>query len=183
MRRLRLPILLAAWLALAGCGPGTGGTGDGEAAVGLAAFNAAAVDLCSAPFARQLACPNPAFVAPAGPPVTGGTSLVHYADLSSGGRVRVEFEAHSIALAAPCQGLAFSGDWGRDPAGSARFYGSIGGATSAQRVAAAATVDAVAGGAGDELLLQLHEANGQRVLGPVKLQRVAAPEGTPPTCP
>ena len=63
--KLRRGCLASAWmlgtLLFAGCGPGVGGTGTGDAA--FAAFDASSAPVCGGTVAAELACPS----APAGP--------------------------------------------------------------------------------------------------------------------
>lgn len=175
--------LLAAALAtssiLAGCGPGTGGTGTGQS-FSLSSFGASAANLCSAGFAPALACgPNSTISITPGD-VGPGTTMVQFADLASGGNVAVTFQANSVQLQARCQRINFAGDWGITAPTDARFFGNYVIETIGTQVPASVSVQALAGGA---LQLVLREADGRVVLGPVLVQKVAAPVAQPAPCP
>ncbi len=173
--------LLTAALAAAigGCGPGTGGTGTGQAS-SLASFNATAASLCSSAFASVLACAGSGNVNNMPGDVGPGTMMVRFADVSSGGNVAVTFQANSVELLSRCQRIVFAGDWGITAPTDARFFGNYVIETVGTQVPASVSVQTVAGG---DLQLVLREADGRVVLGPVRVQQVPAPVAQPAPCP
>lgn len=159
-------LLGLAWT-LAACGPGVGGTGNGE---GLANFSATAEPLCSAEFADRLECPPSS-----SGPVHAGTAVVHLADGATPVRVAAVIEGDSLHLDAPCARLGFSGRWGRSVAFGTRFYGSA----VVDGVERPATLALLAGDAGFALVV--FDTDGSALFGPQTLQRVDAP-ATPGAC-
>jgi hypothetical protein len=88
-----------------------------------------------------------------------------------------------VELQSRCRPTRFEGEWGVLPSGDMRYFGAY--STTAERspvLPAQMQVQAVAGSA-DRLQLLLQEANGQTLLGPLQLQRVAAAPGDVPVCP
>jgi hypothetical protein len=157
-----------ALVVLQACGPGVGGSGTGQ---GLDAFGASAAPLCGSEIASALACPAgtaaPGASASAG---ASGTDTVYFADTltdsqadTGGSRVTVTVQGDSIALDAPCAGLRFRGQWGLLAGQAARFYGLNGDGASAQPAQLRASLD------GGGLLLTLLDANGNLLLGPVRV--------------
>lgn len=159
-------LLGLAW-ALAACGPGVGGTGNGE---GLAHFSASPEPLCSAEFADRLQCPPTS-----SGPVRPGTDPVYLADGATPVRVAALIEHDSLHLDAPCARLAFSGRWGRTAAFGTRFYGSA----VVDGVERPASLALLAGDAGFALVV--FDTDGSALFGPQTLQRVGAP-ATPGAC-
>ncbi len=166
-----------ALVVLQACGPGVGGSGTGQ---GLDAFGASAAPLCGSEIASALACPAGTAAPGASAPAGGnGTGTVYFADTppdtSGGSRVSVTVQGDSIELDAPCAGLRFRGQWGLLAGQAARFYGLNGDGASAQPAQLRASLDS--GG----LLLTLLDANGNPLLGPVRVT-VRPTAGTPGAC-
>ena len=182
-RHTLLALALLTWLA--GCGPGTGGTGTGDSPAELAAFGAAPTELCQAAFATQLLCTGSAVVPGQTPPTAPatGTGLVVFADLALGGNVTLEFNAQGARLQARCSGLLFTGEWGLAASGDTRFFGGYSLGESTRRLLAALAVQTPADGTGNVLSVVLRDAAGQPLLGPVALQRVAHAPVDPAPCP
>jgi hypothetical protein len=161
--------LACALLALAaGCGPGVGGTGTGTEAA-FAELHATPAAVCDGPLAGSLSCRNDGLPA-SGP--TGGSAAVLLADNTVLARVRARVQGNSIELMALCDGIGFSGDWGQVPGLGLRFVGQ-----TRQGQTATLTVQAQDGG---PLLLQLFDAQGQALWGPVLVRTVQATP--PPAC-
>ncbi|MEO8922980.1 MAG: hypothetical protein ABI330_09190, partial [Caldimonas sp.] len=117
---LRRPYVAGAWmlavLVLAGCGPGVGGTGTGDAA--FAAFGASAAPVCGGAVAAVLSCP----AAPAVPPPTTGTLPVQFTDAA--GQIVLELDGNLAQLDDSCLKLHFSGEFGTAAGGAPGFFGS-----------------------------------------------------------
>lgn len=173
-----LPLLLAL---LAGCGPTTGGTGTGEGAITLASFGASATSTCSAPFAGVLDC-GATSLTPASPALLPGTApVVFVGDAASGPYVLTVQDNHAV-LQSRCSAARFEGDFGVLPGGEARFFGSWVGAGQAAPWRAQLWLQSVPGrDAG--LLLQVLDAEGRVLLGPLPLRRAAALPTDVPACP
>ncbi len=173
-----LPLLLAL---LAGCGPTTGGTGTGEGAITVASFGASATSTCSAPFAGALACGTTS-LAPASPAQLPGTApVVFVGDGASGAYVLTMQDNHAL-LQSRCSAARFEGEFGLLPGGEARFLGGWTGAGQAATWRAQLWLQAVPG-RDDALLLQVLDADGRALLGPLSLRRVAAVPTEAPACP
>lgn len=158
------PWMLAA-LVFAGCGPGLGGTGTGDAA--LAAFGASAAPVCGGVVAAALTCPS----APAVPPAAAGTLPVQFADAA--GQVVLALYGNLARLDDSCLKLHFSGEFGMVTGGAQGFFGSYEiDNNGADVLAALSTVPATGGAA---LTIELKGVEGLTVVGPVLLQRVAVP--------
>ena len=172
------PRVAPAWLAtllaavLAGCGPGVGGTGTGDAANALAYFGASPASLCSSELAALVACRSDGSTAAA---VTGAAPVL-LVDAAADARVQVRLQEDSAELGEACMPLAFRGQWGVVAGQAGRFYGH----TDPDVAPAAATLEAQASGAG--LRLTLRDGEGRVLLGPVVMTPTAAPPGTP-VCP
>ncbi len=173
--------LLAALLSLAGCGPGTGGTGTGEGLPALASFGAVSASLCNSPLAANLSCKS---VGTPALPVSEveGTQVVNYADTALGGNISIAIQVNSIVLDSRCAGLHFSGDWGIAASNDARFFGSYTVGTSTLAMPATLTLVAVGSGKSADMLVTVRTANGSIVVGPVTLQIVTAPVASPVVC-
>jgi hypothetical protein len=169
--------LASAWvfggLLVAGCGPGVGGTGTGDAA--FAAFGASAAPVCGGSVAATLACPSAPPVAPVSP---GGTLPVQFVDAA--GQLVLELNGNVAQLDASCQHLHFTGEFGTGTNGSQGFFGSyeISG-NGPDVLAALSTTPAVGGGA---LTIELHDVDGQVLVGPVLLQRATGALPAPGPC-
>jgi hypothetical protein len=158
-------LYLALALLCAGCGPGVGGTGTGQTTDPLGSYGATAADVCLSSLASILQCPA-AGSASAAPP---GTSAVVFADGTTSSRVRVRVEGNRVEVDAPCAGVRFSGVWGAVPGQAGRFFGSVGEDPASAQLASL-SVQAQ----GQALVLQLQDAQGRVLLGPLLLQAVAA---------
>jgi hypothetical protein len=166
-------LLLLALAALQACGPGVGGSGTGQ---GLDAFGASAVPLCSSDIAAALSCPGAAAAPPApgasataGVSSDSGTAAVYFADTLDGHQVAVTVQGNGLELDAPCAGVRFHGQWGRQAGQAARFYGVNGDGANAQPAQVRASLDT------SGLQLTVLDANGSVLLGPVGLRAQAAP--------
>jgi hypothetical protein len=182
MRTFRSLLCTAALAWLAACGPGTGGTGNGETnTFYLEVFGASASNVCTSPLGSTLPCADTtAGEAPASAPSTG-TVVAHFTDRASEGATDLTITGNSAHLEAPCLGLRFDGDWGVAAAGDARFFGSYATAAAPTPVAATLAVDAVPG-PGGALRVTLRQADGAVVLGPRVLSRVPTPAVEPAVC-
>lgn len=174
--------LLALLLALlAGCGPTTGGTGTGEGAITLGSFGASASSSCSAPFAGALAC-GATSLAPTSPAQLAGTApVVFVGDAASGAFVLTMQDNHAV-LQSRCSAARFEGDFGVLPGGEARFFGGWVGAGQAATVRAQLWLQS-APGRDDAMLVQVLDADGRVLLGPLSLRRAASVPTEPPSCP
>lgn len=179
--RLRLIAALLAAAALAGCGPGSGGTGTGMT-TGLAAAGATAANVCNSGFANLLACGANATVVALPGDIGPGTDMTRYADIASGGNVAVSFQANSVQLQSRCQRISFNGDWGITGGSDARFFGGYVIETVGVEVRSSVSVQSLPG-RNDTLQIVLREADGRVVLGPLVVQKVAAPVAQPAACP
>ena len=160
-------------LCLAACGPGTGGTGTGSEV--LATFGATSASVCSADFAKNLACSAASLPA-------AGTQPVHYSNLASGATLAMTIEGNHVQLSSRCSALSFSGDWGLKAPAEARFFGLL--IDAAGAAARLATLDALpAPGVTANLVLTLREADGKLVLGAVTLEPLPAPVTVAAKCP
>src|SRR5450755_4358736 len=159
-------------LLFAGCGPGVGGTGTGDAA--FAAFGASAAPVCSGVVAAALACPS----APAGPPPPTGTLPVQFADAA--GQIVLALNGNVVQLDDSCLKLHFSGEFGTAAGGAQGFFGSYEIDHNGFDVLAALSTVSVAGGGA--LMVELHDVDGRVAVGPVLLQRATAPLPPPSPC-
>ncbi len=160
-----LAALALAWLALvAGCGPGVGGTGTGRDDPGAPSSTLAA--LCDSGLTPLLRCPSSP-----GTAVALGTSLVWLADGAASRDVLARVEGNAIDLELGCRGLQFSGSWSLVSGQAPRFVGQVRDLSSGATAAASLTAQL----SGATLLLQLFDAQGASLAGPVTLAVVATP--------
>lgn len=166
---------IAAVLVLVGCGPGVGGTGTGSGA--LTAFGATAASVCGSAFALELGCAQ----APAPAPSSGtgssqGTMPVQFVDAS--GRVTLDLDGNAATLMSSCLKLRFDGEFGHAAAGDA-FFGTVHvEAAGADALASLSAAPATGGG----LTIELRDADGKTLLGPVVVRRAAIPVSAPSGC-
>lgn len=169
--------MVGAWtlgvLLLAGCGPGVGGTGTGNAA--FTAFDVHAVSVCNGALAAELGCtPPPAAMGPVG----AGTPPVRYADAA--GQIVLELGGNLATLDALCQRLHFSGEFGVSAGGIEGFYGTYDVDGAGMSGLAALSAAPVAGGGA--IAVELRDAGGRTVVAPVLLQRVTTVLPAPSPC-
>lgn len=173
-------LVLVCWLAA--CGPGVGGSGTGENTQTLADFGATAAPVCVASFASNLKC---APATPASPgsggmptPASDGTALAIFVDASGQAQVSAALQYNGIELVARCARLRFSGEWGVNSAGDARYYGRVTDERSGlSQLASLSVAEAAAG-----LQVLLRAFDGSLLLGPVVLQQQTAVT-EPAACP
>ena len=111
----------------------------------------------------------------------GATGLVFFSDTTAGNNVAVRILDNHLQLAARCLNLQFEGDWGIAAQNDARFFGTYTAAATPNPTPASLTVQT--SGANGELVALLRDASGRLLLGPVLLQRVAAPVANPAAWP
>lgn len=173
--KLRQACLASVWmlgtLLFAGCGPGVGGTGTGDAA--FAAFGASSASVCGGVVAAVLSCSS----APAVPPPATGTLPVQFADAA--GQVVLELDGNLARLDDSCLKLHFSGEFGTAAGGAQGFFGSYEIDGNGLDVLAALSAAPAAAGA---LTIGLKDVEGQAVVGPMLLQRVTGPALVPAPC-
>lgn len=175
--RQRLLAALCLPMLLLGCGPTGGGTGGSS----LVSFGATAASTCSSPFATTLACAATSLT-PAAPALLPGTApVVFVGDAASGPWVLTIDDNHAV-LQSRCSAARFDGDFGVLPGGEARFFGSWVGAEQAAPWRAQLWLQSVPG-RDEGLLLQVLDAEGRVLLGPLSLRRAAAVPTDPPRCP
>jgi len=152
----RLAAALAATLALAACGPGTGGTGTGPIGATLG-FSGSATASTAAP---------------------GAACTTDCAQAS------LRLDTERVELAAPCLRFVFAGTWGVDTTGLAVLAGTAetaGGATVPDSTLRLQFSDATAASA--QVTLTLADAAGRTLAGPLTLLRQdAALALAPPAC-
>ncbi len=172
LRALATLLFFAAALGLVGCGPGVGGTGNGEPAVPVEFFGARAASVCSSALSSALVCPAGTDPNPPGPtsPVGAGSAAVLLADSAAALRVSTEINGNLIEIEAHCDGLVFLGRWAVLPDGQGRYFGSVTTPASTEPQPAVLNVTASANGG---LNVQLTDAAGNRLYGPLGLQRVS----------
>lgn len=155
-------LAVAVLLALAGCGPGVGGSGTGP---DLASFGATAAPVCSAPFASALGCS----MGMATPELPGATGAVQFVDLVNGSQVVATPRGGNIELDLRCPRLYFYGSWGTTAAGVSRYFGgySSGGGLPLSPAQLTAAPDAAAPGG---LVVQLLDASGAALTAPLRLR-------------
>lgn len=163
-------VLMLIWLT--GCGPGVGGSGTGQESVqALVVFDAKSASVCGTALAQGLQCTATA--------VADGTATTTFVDRATGGQVTATLQGDTLELDARCQHLRFSGVWGVNSAGLARFYGTVLNDTTGVRVPAQVAVTAVSGG----LQVVMLDAAGRELLGPLEMVPPAAVSGSLPACP
>lgn len=164
---LGLSVLLAA------CGPGTGGTGTGEAAGLLGAAQPQA--LCSSNLASALDCPGDASLA------TAGSARVVF--VGDAGTLLLVIEGNHARLQSGCPAIAFEGRFSRLDDGSTRFVGEArSGQAGSPGTLAGLEVTPQPDRAG-ALDLELIDADAVVLLSRRRLQRIAAsaePPAPPP---
>jgi len=160
-------------LLCAGCGPGVGGTGTGAAA--FVAFEASAASVCAGAFAAELACPPPPGAAG---PVAAGTQPVRFVDAA--GQITFEVDGNTATLDAVCLRLRFSGEFGIGAGNLQGFFGSY--QLDGTGVDVLAALSAAVASGGGALAIELRDAEGRVVIGPVLLQRATAAPPAPSPC-
>lgn len=185
-RRAALWAALAA-LVLSGCGPGTGGTGNGEtgSASALEYFGASPANVCLSGPASALACPPPGNTGSVGaeqPSVPFGTDGVLFADTPSSDNTVLSLGGNRATLTSRCQSLAFEGDWGAVGGNNPRYFGHYTVGRNGQQTLSTLTIQA-SGADGKGLTATLHDREGRVVLGPVLLRRVVIPVPGVTACP
>jgi hypothetical protein len=163
--------LALSWL-LAACGPTGGGTGTGESVFTPADFGARPASACSAPFAAALACEN---VSTASLDVAQlpGTHDVSFAGMADSGPVTLTLSGNRATVQSRCPGPGFDGSWGVRADGQGRYFGSFS-ADEGGRVQRGQLWVQVQTGSADTLQVQVHDADGQLLWGPLDLRRAAA---------
>jgi hypothetical protein len=169
---------------IAGCGPGTGGTGTGQTTTPLDYFGATPANICTSGPASALACPTPGNTGAvgAGDPiaVANGTDGVFFST-TEGADINLLLSGNRATLTDRCLSLTFSGDWATVGSNDARFFGEY--TTAGTSVAALSSLTAQAVGTDNKRLsVLLRDANGRVVLGPVTLRRVLVPTSNPAAC-
>lgn len=171
---------VAALLGLGGCGPGTGGSGDGEHARVLQDFGATAASVCGSAISSVLACAS----ANAPDTLNEGTQMVLFSDTQAGNNVAVTITGNRVDLSARCQSVHFGGDWGITAQNDARFFGTYTAPGQTTPARASLTVQtATPGSSGGEVFALLRRMDGSVLLGPVLLKRVASQATNPAPCP
>jgi len=177
-RKLGRPWLIGAaigaMLSFAGCGPGVGGTGTGDAA--LNAFGASAAPVCTSALASALACAQAPAASSAGGSI--GTLPVQFVDAA--GQVTLEIDGNLAKLEASCLRLRFDGEFARNAAGAEGFFGSY--EVDANGIDVLAVVTAVPVSGTGTLTTELRGVDGHAVVGPVSLRRATAPLPAPKPC-
>ena len=167
-------------LCLIGCGPGVGGTGTGEVQDQPTNGNSSgapveqSASVCSAPFAGLLACTQTGVDAA----TTAGTQPVELADAPVDARVSATLAGQTLALRLPCQDRSFLGSWARTDSGQTRFVGRLTRSTDPTGQPATVAAEAQA----DALVVNLYDASGQLLAGPLSLQRVSEAPPAPASC-
>ena len=163
---LLLPLLLAA----GGCGPGVGGTGTGEG-FALDFFGAKRASVCTASFAGELRCPSRIVIGPTPAPAGEGSEPVLWVDDPANGRFTARIDASDVEFDAKCEGIRFSGTYGKTDEDPGRFFGNY---TAPGLDAAVPGTLSVEGIEEAGLSYVLRNADGQTVIGPLLLQRTNA---------
>jgi hypothetical protein len=173
IRRLLILLAMLAVTALAGCGPGVGGTGTGEAAArGPADFGATPAPVCTSDLAPTLAC---AATGTPGPAAAQVPTATRWDSQAPGTPAEARFEAQALRLDARCAGLVFRGSWGVDAGGQGRYFGDVRAAASGAPQAAQVLVSTPATGS---VSLTLFDADAHVLLGPLTLAPVPADAAT-----
>ena len=155
-------VLTALAALLAACGPGVGGTGTGEEASTLQPAPAAATSVCSGELAVLLGCP--ASAASASPLLA--LDLVGTLD---GRQVQLHLQGDEAALNLSCARLSFAGRWGAIEGQGSAYLGTA----TVDGAPRPATLSAKLGNGG--VVLELRDAQGAALLGPVLVVVVATP--------
>ncbi len=173
LQRALAALLVVAAAGLVGCGPGVGGTGNGEPAFPVEFFGARPADVCAGVLTAALACPagaDPNSPSPSNP-IGAGSAVVLLADSTSAHRVSAQISGNLIELEAHCDGLVFLGRWGVAPDGPGRYFGSVTTPASPEAQPAVLSVTTTTNGG---ISVQLNDAAGSRLYGPIGLQRLSA---------
>jgi len=157
-----LPLLLV----VGGCGPGVGGTGTGDS-YALDYFGAKRASVCSASFASELKCPSRVVIGPTRVDLTKGSELVVWVDDPDNERVTARIDGSNVDFRSVCEGVQFTGTWGRTADGSSRFFGHF--TLPGYEVASPGTLSVLSDGS--ILTFVLSDAQGMVVFGPVIMQR------------
>jgi hypothetical protein len=158
-----LPLLLAA----AGCGPGVGGTGTGDA-FALDIFGARAASVCTASFASELKCASRIVIGPApAAPSSEGSELVLWVDDPAEAAVTARISASEVEFVGVCEGLRFEGTWGEIPESGGRFFGYF----TVPGVDGAMPGSLAVQASGETLTFALSDVNDKPLFGPLPLQR------------
>lgn len=156
-------------LALAGCGAGVVGTGAGTGDDGTKDIQYTPRGLCSAEFADVgLRCST------ISPDPFRGTSPVQWsdADKSRDASALAVLEGNSASLQAPCQQLAFLGNWGELADGSLGFVGRYVSPAAPEGKPAVVLVLPAPAEPGAVGWLEMVDANGATLYGPWLMRRV-----------
>ena len=165
----------------AGCGPTVGGSGTGDSPATLASFGAKAASTCSSQIATLLSCTSTS-LAPLDPTQLAGTgTAIFVGTLASGPYVLTVKDNHAL-FQSRCNAATFEGDWGVLPSGDSRFLGGWISTDRKPEVRAQLWPHGVAQST-DTLLVQVLDADGQVLFGPVQMSRVAAMPIDKPNCP
>jgi hypothetical protein len=154
-------LLLLLTALLAGCGPGVGGTGTGDAVPPLATFNAQPAALCTSPLATALPCTP----ATAGAPAAVNAPLV-LADGYPAAQVQATIADPQVQLQLRCPAWQFDGTWGESTTLGQRWYGVLQQGSTSQLATLAATA------IGSQLVLTLHDQAGRPIAGPLPVAPV-----------
>lgn len=169
-----LPLLLA----VAGCGPGVGGTGTGEQGFGLDYFGARRASVCNASFAGELKCPSRIVIGPSPVPDDDGSAPVAWADDADAPRTVLRVSGSEADFEADCGSTKFAGSWGTVAPRDSRFFGHY----TLPGVAIALPGSLIVASGADGLSFEIRDETNRTVLGPVPLQR-ADSETPAPACP
>ena len=160
-QRLGGALSVCLMLLMAACGPGVGGTGTGSpvtGGAGLDLFAATPQNPCSAPFAELLACQ---------PTAGGGDPVLASQRIFTSDCAVATFEGDAVDFDSLCTVWVFSGRWGVDGSGLARYYG-LAGADPAQPPTLPATLEVRL--QDGRLTVQLRAFDGESLAGPFSLQ-------------
>lgn len=175
-----LPLLSALAALLSGCGPTTGGTGSGEGAA-LASFGAKAASTCSSQIARLLNCTSTS-LAPLDPAQLAGTGTAVFVGSVASGPYVLTVTDNRAVFESRCNAARFDGEWGVLPSGDSRFLGGWVSTDRKPEVRAQLWPHGVAQST-DTLLVQVLDADGLLLFGPVQMSRVPAAPTDKPACP
>ena len=147
---------------LAACGPGVGGTGSGEPGSTLQPGSAVPGSVCTSDLAALLGCVG------SGSAATPLLTL-DLVDTIDGRQVRVHLHGNEVEVEVPCARLRFSGRWGTVDGQPAAYHGTA--TVEAASLNATLRVQLSEGG----VVVQLQDAQGGTLLGPLPLVAVATP--------